>query len=146
VDADPARALAGGSGLARLWDLLEAQGAGRLRPPAVHPVRRTLTTDRAGWVSSIDALAVGMAVVDAGGGRRRKEDPVDHGAGVTIEAPVGTRVQGGEALAHVHAASEELADRALLRLGSAWLVGPAEVRRPPHIRARADRNGCRLLV
>jgi pyrimidine-nucleoside phosphorylase len=146
VDADPARALAGGSGLARLWDLLEAQGAGRLRPPAVHPVRRTLTTDRAGWVSSIDALSVGMAVVDAGGGRRRKEDPVDHGAGVTIEAPVGTRVQGGEALAHVHAASEELADRALLRLGSAWLVGPAEVRRPPHIRARADRNGCRLLV
>lgn len=146
VDADPARALAGGSGLARFWDLLEAQGAGRLRPPAVHPVRRTLTAEQTGWVSSIDALAVGMAVVDVGGGRRRKEDPVDHAAGITIEAPVGTRVEAGDPLAHIHAASEELADRALLRLGSAWPVGPAEVPRPPHIRARVDRNGCRLLV
>ena len=143
--ASPARALADGSGLSRFWDLLEAQGARRLRPPTVHPVRRTLAAVQEGWVEAVDALCVGTAVVDAGGGRRRREDQIDHGAGVTIEAPAGTRVTTGAPLAHVHAASEELADRALHRLQAAWRVGPAEVLRPPHIRARIDRNGCHLL-
>jgi pyrimidine-nucleoside phosphorylase len=140
VEADPARVLADGSAEARLWDLLEAQGGSRDRPPVPHPVRLTLRATRAGWVEAVDALAVGLAVLDIGGGRLRKEDPVDHGSGLTIEARVGARVRPGDPLVHVHAATEAVARRALPRLQAAWRVVPNEVAQAPHISGRVDRT------
>jgi pyrimidine-nucleoside phosphorylase len=138
---DPAAAIADGSAEAKLWDLLEAQGGSRHRPPVAHPVRLTLRADRDGWVEAVDALDVGLAVIEIGGGRLRKEDAIDHAAGVTIEAPAGVRVRRGDPLAHVHAVSEEIARRALPRLEAAWRIVPGEVVPEPHIRYRVDRAG-----
>lgn len=143
VGADPAVALAGGAGRERLWDLLEAQGGERGRGPVAHPVRLTVRAGAAGWVRSVDALQVGLAVNDIGGGRLRKEDAVDHGAGFTIEARVGDRVRSGDALVHVHAASDEVARRALPRLEAAWRIAGRPVPPEPHVRSRVTAAGAR---
>jgi thymidine phosphorylase len=82
-----------------------------------------------------------MAVIEIGGGRLRKGDPIDHGAGISILAPVGAGVRRGRPLAHVLAASEEIARRALPRLEGAWRIVPHEVARAPHVRCRVDRDG-----
>jgi pyrimidine-nucleoside phosphorylase len=140
VAADPRTAIADGSAESKLWELLEAQGGSRRRPPVAHPARLTLRAEREGWVEAVDALGVGLAVVDTGGGRLRKEDRIDHGAGVTVEARVGSRVAVGEPLAHVHAASEEVAQRALPHLDGAWRIVEREVARTPHVRFRVDRG------
>jgi thymidine phosphorylase len=94
-------------------------------------------------VEALDALACGLAVLDLGGGRLRKDDRVDHGAGLAIAAPVGSRVRRGEPLVHVHAASEEVARGALPRLEAAWRVGPRPVEPGPHLVYRVDRAGVR---
>lgn len=144
VREDPAEAIASGAGEQRLWDMLEAQGGSRDHLPQVHPVQLSVPAPASGWVTSIDALQCGLAVIDLGGGRLRKEDAIDHGAGLVIAAHVGDRVEAGDPVAHVHAASRELALRALPRLEGAWQVVDEPVGRRPHVHYRIDRDGIRL--
>jgi pyrimidine-nucleoside phosphorylase len=141
VTRDPERALADGSGLERLWAMLEAQGGSRDRPPVAHPPRLAVPAPADGWVASIDALQCGLAVIDLGGGRLRKDDPIDHAAGLVIAAPAGGHVRRGDPLVRVHAASEELASRALPRLEAAWRLAEDPVASEPHVRWRIDRDG-----
>ena len=86
-----------------------------------------------------------LAVIDLGGGRIRKDDPIDHAAGLVIAAPVGSHVERGDPLVHVHAATEAVARRALPRLEAAWGIAGEPVAGPaaPHVRRRVDRDGIR---
>jgi thymidine phosphorylase len=84
---------------------------------------------------------VGLASLELGAGRVRKEDRVDHAAGLVIEAPVGSKVRAGDPLVTVHARSKELVDRVRPRLEMAWLLSDHKVERPPHVLARVDRDG-----
>ncbi|HEY7200482.1 MAG TPA: thymidine phosphorylase [Candidatus Dormibacteraeota bacterium] len=133
---DPARALLDGSALERLWAMLEAQGGSRDRPPAAHPARLTVPAPASGWVAAIDALQCGLAVIDLGGGRRRKDDPIDHGVGLTIAAPVGARVRAGDPLVQIHAADETAARCAVPRLEPAWRIAEHPIEIGPHVRHR----------
>jgi pyrimidine-nucleoside phosphorylase len=141
VQADTEEAIRSGAALAKLWEMLEAQGGSRERPPRSHPTALTLAATTAGWVQAIDALRCGQAVIDLGGGRLRKEDRIDHGVGLEIVARVGDRVEVGYPLVHVHAPHEDLARRALPRLEGAWRIAAAEEARPPHLHYRVDRLG-----
>ena len=141
VGADPTAALRSGAALDRLWAMLEAQGGHREQPPRAHPSQLTVAATADGWVESIDAMACGLAVIDLGGGRLRKNDAIDHGAGLVIAAQVGQKVKRGDPLAHVHASSEEVARRALPRLAPAWRIVPESVQVRPHVHARIDRAG-----
>jgi thymidine phosphorylase len=143
VDEDPRSTIGSGDAERKLWQMLEAQGGSRSRPPAAHASRLTVRAPRAGWVSSVDALACGLAVIELGGGRLRKEDSIDHGAGLTLRAAVGDAVDRGDPLVEVHAASEEVARRVLARLEAAWQIDGSEVIRPPHVLYRVDRDGAR---
>jgi len=141
VSRDPAEALRSGAGRAKFEEMLAAQG-GRLEEglpvaPVVVPVAAT----SAGFVEAIDALAIGLASLDLGAGRHRKEDSVDPAAGLVIEAPVGARVRAGDPLVTVHARSEELVRQVTPRLEQAWRISAAEVARPPHVLARVDKDG-----
>ncbi len=138
---DPEQALRSGAGRDTFERMLAAQG-GRLEdglPSA--PIQVPVEAIAEGYVESIDALAVGMASLELGAGRTRKEDQVDPAAGLVIAAPVGARVRPGDTLVHLHARSRELAEQVAPRLLEAWRLSPTEVLRPPHIVARVDRDG-----
>ncbi len=108
------RALAGGLGADHLRKLIKAQsGDPRVvddpsRLPAA-PYRFTIAADVKGWVRAIDARATADAVLALGAGRRRKEDAVDPRTGIVLLVKSGDRVDRGQPLAEVHAASEEMA-------------------------------------
>jgi pyrimidine-nucleoside phosphorylase len=141
VTADPGRVLSSGAGRETFVRMLAAQG-GRLEEGLpVAPVQVAIAAPAAGYVESIDALAVGLSALELGAGRSRKEDRVDHAAGLVIQAPVGAHVRAGEPLVTVHARSTELVDRVVPRLQKAWRLGAHEVRRPPHVLARVDKDG-----
>jgi len=141
VEADPDDALTSGSGREKFLAMLAAQG-GRLEDGLpVAPVQTAVRSPSDGYVESIDALEVGLAGVELGVGRARKEDKVDPAAGIVIEAPVGARVRAGEPLAIVHARSQELAQKVIPRLQNAWHLSAHEVKRPPHVLARVDKDG-----
>jgi pyrimidine-nucleoside phosphorylase len=141
VSADVEAVLRSGAGHQRFLLMLAAQG-GRIADglPAA-PFQIAVPAPASGHVESIDALAVGLASLELGAGRVRKEDRVDPAAGLVIEAPVGVYVEAGRPLATVHARTRELADRASPRVQAAWRLSEREVRRPPHVFARVDRDG-----
>jgi len=141
VEADPDVALTSGSGREKFLAMLAAQG-GRLEDGLpVAPVQLPVPSLGDGYVESIDALEVGLAGVELGVGRARKEDKVDPAAGIVIQAPVGARVRAGEPLAIVHARSEDLVQKVMRRLQNAWRLSANEVKRPPHVLARVDKDG-----
>lgn len=104
-------------------DLMEA--------PARHlsfaPVTRAVTATHPGFVTAIDTRAIGVAVVELGGGRIRTEDKIDHGVGFTRLAPIGAEVGDEMALAVVHARNDAHADRAAAAVRAAYTVGEEAV-------------------
>ncbi|HLQ60556.1 MAG TPA: thymidine phosphorylase [Candidatus Acidoferrales bacterium] len=141
VAEDPERALRSGRGREVFEGVLAAQGGRLAEGLPESPVQLPVPAAEGGHVEAIDALEVGLACLELGAGRLRKEDRVDPAAGVVIEAPVGAEVRRGDPLAVVHARTRELAEGARERLRRAWKLSPAPVRRPPHVLARVDRRG-----
>ncbi len=126
-------ALKDGTALRRFAQLIEAQGgdAACIEDPSRLPqpkLRREVKATRSGVLSSLDAELVGLAAVELGAGRARKEDLVDHAAGLLLRKRVGDEVHAGETLAELHAATAERLDRGEARLLVAAQIGtePAE--------------------
>src|ERR1700738_1112620 len=116
VSIDPESALRSGAGRATFVRMLEAQGGSLAKGLAVAPVQQPVPSPADGYVESIDALAVGLAALELGAGRARKEDKVDPAAGLVIEAHVGAQVRAGDPLVMVHARSNELVRQVTARL------------------------------
>jgi pyrimidine-nucleoside phosphorylase len=77
------------------------------------PVVREVVSPRAGIVTRLAALKIGIASLELGGGRRTKDDEIDHAVGVVCSAKRGQTVDEGQVLADVHARDEESAARAV---------------------------------
>jgi thymidine phosphorylase len=79
----------------------------------VAPVQRDLLAPVDGVIVAMDTQRLGLAVLGLGGGRRHVGDAVDGRVGLTGVLPVGARVQVGQPLLRVHAASPSQAQQAL---------------------------------
>jgi thymidine phosphorylase len=107
-------------------DLLEREGPGHAAP-LVAPVY----PNREGVVAGMDTRAIGMALVELGGGRRRPDDRIDPRVGISGLAAIGERVGGRTPLALVHAADQAGFERAASALRAAVRVADrAEVDQP----------------
>lgn len=79
-----------------------------------------------GRVTAIDARAVGIGIVELGGGRARPTDNIDHAVGLTQIAEIGEDVGTGAApLAIIHAQDEDSWQRMAASLAAAMTVGDA---------------------
>lgn len=72
----------------------------------VAPVIAEVLAPMSGFVTAIDTKALGMAVVDLGGGRHKQGDTLDYSVGLDQLAGLGVAVNKDEPLAVVHAKSE----------------------------------------
>ena len=89
------------------------------RAPLVHEVR----APRAGVVTRLAALPIGIASLELGGGRRTKSDAIDHAVGVICSAKRGQSVEIGQVLADVHARDEASAAHAVDAVARAYEIG-----------------------
>jgi thymidine phosphorylase len=87
-------------------------------------VRRPVTPERPGYVDRVDARAVGLIVTGLGGNRRREDDQIDYGVGLSDVAPIGAQVGPDRPLAVVHARGDASAVEAATALLKAVRVGP----------------------
>ena len=118
-------ALRDGSGLAKLRELVVAQGgdARLVDDPARLPKAPRLETLRApktAYVRALDAEQVGVASVRLGAGREKKGDPIDHRTGIVLHAKVGDRVERGAAIADVHVAGTPADAAAIAQIQGAF--------------------------
>jgi thymidine phosphorylase len=143
LDADPADALRSGAAADRFARMVAALGgpADLLEAPDNHlpyaPVAVAALAGREGIVTAIDVRAVGMVVVELGGGRRHEAEGVDHAVGLSEIAAPGERVgRDDRPLAIVHARDAGAAERAAAALRDAFTIGDAAPQGAPVVRER----------
>jgi thymidine phosphorylase len=95
------------------------------------PLIREVFAQRGGYVQELAALPVGLAAVHLGGGRRAKDDAIDHSVGVVCLKKRGDAVGDGEPLAEIHARDETSAEQAAADVLAAYRLGDEEPRARP---------------
>jgi thymidine phosphorylase len=103
LDVNPSTKLDDGSAFEVYRQMIRAQGGD---PDAAMPQAKILevvTAPRAGYVRSVDALAVGITAWRLGAGRARKEDSVSASAGVMCLVREGEKVEKGQPVFELHA-------------------------------------------
>jgi thymidine phosphorylase len=104
------------------------------------PIIRPIFVATPGMVGAIDTRAVGLAVIELGGGRRRADERIDPAVGITQLAGEGDFLDDEKPLAFIHARDETSFARAASVLTRAYHIGGAPELHPPvhdTIRARA---------
>jgi thymidine phosphorylase len=104
----------------------------------LHPadVVKAVMPSRPGMVQAIDTRAIGLAVVELGGGRTQPGASIDHAVGFTALAPIGDVVGGDEPLAIVHARTELAAEQAAESLRAAYGIGNGPAKESPLLREK----------
>jgi thymidine phosphorylase len=127
IDADPEEAISSGRALDTYRAMIRAQGGDPDAPlPQARHRLEVLAAPASGWLTRLDALAVGVAAWRLGAGRARKEDAVSHTAGVYCLAKPGDYVQAGQCILELRAddtdrfgpAIEGLAGADVITIGS----------------------------
>jgi len=118
-----AKALADGSGYAKLVEMVEAQGASRgaLEGMELDAKPLTVKASQAGFVQSIDVVHLGNA------GRRLSQH--DKLGGLFVTAQIGDRIEAGQPLARVYGKDKEH----VRNLEASFKIGSDPVEPPPLI-------------
>jgi len=123
-------AIASGAAVRVMERMVEAQGG----DPSVvaNPGRLEIAKEvvevrapRSGFVTEIDALAIGLTGVAMGAGRTRADQAVDPAVGIEIEAKPGDAVQVGQVIARLFVRKKGDADPLLERVAGAYRYGDA---------------------
>ena len=137
-DADVEGALAGGKAMDTWRAMISAQGGD---PDAVLPTAREsqqVLAEADGVLVAQTALPFGIAAWRLGAGRARKQDPVQHAAGIDLHAKPGDRVTKGQPLFTMHAEEPARFARALEALEGAYRIGDTVEDVGPLIAGRID--------
>ncbi|HJQ59795.1 MAG TPA: thymidine phosphorylase, partial [Vineibacter sp.] len=105
------------------------------------PVIRPCPPPAAGRILSMDVRAIGLAVVELGGGRRRASDAVNPAVGLTDVRPRYAWVDESIPVAVVHAATDDAADAAIATIQRAVRIGERVTSVRPTLRGRVDLSG-----
>jgi thymidine phosphorylase len=87
------------------------------------PIVRPCLPERTGRVTAMDTRAIGVALIDLGGGRRTTQDKIDHRVGISECQPVGTQVGPDRPICLIHAADDDSWNRAAAALRAAVKIG-----------------------
>ena len=140
IEADPAEVLASGRAMDTWKAMIRAQGGD---PDAPLPVARhteVVTAEADGYITSMDAMGVGLAAWRLGAGRAKQGEPVQAAAGVTWHAGVGDTVRAGQPLFTLHTDTPERIEHARQALSGAVTVADAPPQRRPLVLERISAN------
>ncbi|MFP4228670.1 MAG: thymidine phosphorylase [Salinivenus sp.] len=146
--AQAQEALDSGAALDRFRRFVEAQGGDPaiVDDPSARPNRAPVADVRApdgveGYVTDLNALAIGEAAVELGAGRRTKEDEVDPVAGLSALKKPGDAVAPGDVLARLHASGAPDLDAVRTAVREAYTFGETLPDSDPAILARYTAEG-----
>ena len=110
-------ALKSGAALSMFGRWIESQ-RGDVRvvddPHSVLPKAKSVyavRSPRSGWISSLNALEIGLAALHLGAGRTIKGQPVDHAVGIVLHHKPGDKVDVGDSLYTIHSSYALRSDR-----------------------------------
>nr|WP_316625099.1 thymidine phosphorylase [uncultured Ruminococcus sp.] len=115
AQAQAVGAIESGAAFAKMKEWIAAQGGDvsclddTKRFAEIHPVSHIvpILSPTDGYITSMDAAEIGTAAMILGAGRSTKEESIDYGAGLTIEAKTGDRVEKGMTLGYLYTNRED---------------------------------------
>lgn len=139
-------AVANGQAYDKWLELVEAQGGGAAVAgnDAKYPeakYRFDMEAPASGYLSAMDAYNLGIASMELGAGRKRKEDGVDPAAGIELKHKTGEPVKKGETLAVGFTNNKEAVEVAKNVMRDTFVVTPGQRKKPMLITHRIDRAG-----
>jgi pyrimidine-nucleoside phosphorylase len=140
------QAVDSGAALQKWIDIVEEQGGDSsvVKNPESYPKAESVIpvkSDRSGYVTEMDAFALGMVSVELGAGRRAKEDDVDPQAGFVLHKKIGDNVEKDETIATLHTNKEEMLDAAKKGIVEAITIRDIEPKPLRRITHRVDKDG-----
>ena len=122
-----AKALADGSALEKFKSFVSGQGGDPaivddygLLPQA--DICTDIIAQEDGYVTSLDAMAIGLASQHTGAGREKKEDDVDFSAGIVLNRKCGDEVAKGDILCTLFGNDKEKIKRASQEAAEAFVI------------------------
>ena len=100
-------------------------------------VRDVVATEQ-GYVTAMQTRNIGVAVVEMGGGRRSREDEIDHAVGLSNLVSIGAKIEIGDRLFTVHANSETMFERAKTSVLAAIELGAGKPVQQPIVAERVS--------
>ena len=136
-------ALHSGAGLEKLRQMIVAQGGDPACCDDVSQlpqakIIRDVPAVEGGYIRSMDTIRLGNTAQAMGAGRKQKTDPIDYSVGFVMHKRIGDELRPGDAVATVHASSEESASRAASEILASLTLSPTPVLRCKLIHAFVD--------
>lgn len=100
---------------------------------------------KSGYVKTIDTKKIGLAAVELGAGRERKEDKINHSVGFLIKKKVGDYVKNGDVIAKVLANDKNKAEVAKEKILSAYEINRTKSKRLKKTLYLVDEKGVTRL-
>ena len=122
IDVDPAKVLASGKAMDVWNSMIAAQGGDIHAPLPVAPHQEVVRASADGTITSMDALAVGLAAWRLGAGRSRQGETVQASAGVEIAVKPGDSVKAGDVVYTLHTETPERFSFALSALENSFTI------------------------
>ena len=85
-------------------------------------IKIEIKSDHSGFVSEIDTLAIGNAIVKIGGGRTKAEDGIDYAVGFACEKKIGDEIKKNEILGILYIRNENQAHQISEKLRNAYKI------------------------
>ncbi|MEZ5825649.1 MAG: thymidine phosphorylase [Geminicoccaceae bacterium] len=95
------------------------------------PVVKEVLVTEAGHVGRIDVRALGVAVIELGGGRSRPDQEIDHAVGLSAIAGRGAVLEAGDVLAVIHARTPAAVERTERAVRAAFELSSAPTAKGP---------------
>ncbi len=134
--AQIAATLDNGKALEKFHEMVAAQG-GDLAAERPLAEATEIVADRSGCVARIDAEALGWAVIEMGGGRKKIGDAIDYGVGLEMLVRIGDQVTAGQPLVTLFARPPQR-DAARRMIQEALTISDESVRSSPLITTRIE--------
>ena len=85
---------------------------------------RIIRSDKSGYITSMDTLKIGWALVDLGCGRRDKSDTLDPTAGMEFIVKIGDEIKSGEPIFRCFNSKKNKLETASQKLMNTVIIGP----------------------
>ena len=92
-----------------------------------------ITADRDGYITAMNSVGIGTAVILLGGGREKSDDKLDYGVGVEVLKKTGYKVKAGEVIARLHYSAASRKDEAVKKYTDSVTIGTNPVKPPQMI-------------
>jgi pyrimidine-nucleoside phosphorylase len=140
------KAIEDGSAFQKWIDIVKEQGGDTdvIKNPGSYPEAdfiEPVSASISGYISEMDAFAMGMVSVELGAGRKAKEDDVDPRAGFILHKKIGDPIEKGETFATLYTNKKQMLDAAKNGMTDAVTIKSIKPNPLRQITHRVDING-----